>query len=68
MSDERVAGMVDSATRDNSAIFCHSTLYGANDGNNAVCRGFFDRHATVTLRLASAMGVVEFVELEKGET
>lgn len=44
----RVRSMVDEAKRDDSAIICHSTL----DGDNAICRGFYDRHDTLPLRLA----------------
>ncbi len=37
-----------------------SALY--RDGvDNAVCRGFFDRHATLPLRLAVALDLVRFV-------
>lgn len=54
----RVTDMVDDATRDQSAIICHSTL----SGDNAVCRGFFDHHPTLPLRLAVATDAIEFVE------
>jgi hypothetical protein len=52
----RLRGMVDSAIRDDSAIICHDTL----DGDNAVCRGFFDRHSTNPLRMAEHLGVIEW--------
>lgn len=45
----RVEDMVAQAKRAESVIVCHSTLA---TGKNAVCRGFFDRHATIPLRLA----------------
>jgi len=54
----RVAGMVREATENESAIICHSTL----DGDNAVCRGFFDKHATAPLQIAERLGFVELVE------
>lgn len=52
----RVRGMVDEAKDDESAIVCHQTL----DGDNAVCRGFYDRHADdmLTLRLAKLYDVI----------
>lgn len=53
----RLAGMVAEAKRGDSAITCHSTLYGQSE-QEAVCRGFFDRHATVPLRLAAVMDLV----------
>lgn len=54
LENGRVEEMVAAATRDNSAIICHSTL----DVDNAVCRGFFDRHATQTLRIAERLNVI----------
>jgi hypothetical protein len=54
----RVAGMVAEAKRKDSAIICHSTL---GTRKNAVCRGFFDSHGTIPLRLARIMGNVEEV-------
>jgi len=53
----RVREMVDGATKEDSAIICHSTL----EGDNAVCRGFYDRYRTTPLVLAKALGVVEEV-------
>ena len=50
--DEMVAG----ALASESAIICHSTL----DGDNAVCRGFYDEHTTMPLRLAEATGNIEW--------
>jgi hypothetical protein len=63
----RVKEMVKKATADNSAIICHSTLYGGID--NAVCRGFFDRHKTGVLQIAERMGAIKFEEgsLEKSK-
>lgn len=58
----RVKGMVDAALADQSAITCHSTLYGQGDGQ-AVCRGFYDAHGdrSLPLQLARAMGCVKEV-------
>jgi hypothetical protein len=55
----RVRGMIDQAKADDSAIVCHSTL----DGPNAVCRGYYDRHAedVLSLTLAERVGIIEEV-------
>lgn len=52
----RVRGMVDDSLRDDSFIPCHKTL----DGQQAVCRGFYDRHKQNSLgcRLGAFIGVV----------
>jgi hypothetical protein len=47
------------AIRQDTAVICHHTL---GTGANAVCYGFYKRHATMPLRLAEAMGAVEFDE------
>ncbi|KYH44795.1 hypothetical protein ATK17_1753 [Branchiibius hedensis] len=52
----RVKDMVNAAVSQDSAIICHSSL----GGQNAVCRGFFDRYDTTPLRLARALRLVEF--------
>ena len=52
----RVRGMVDEARASESAIVCHQTL----DGDNSVCRGFFDRFPTTPLQLAERLGMVRF--------
>lgn len=54
----RVAEMVKAATKNESAIICHATL----DGDNAVCRGFFDKHPTAPLQIAERLGLVKLVE------
>jgi hypothetical protein len=51
----RVRGMVDEAKANEAAIICHKTLAG----DNAVCRGFFDRHPTPPLHLAERLGVLK---------
>lgn len=56
LPEGRVEGMVADAKRKESAIICHSTL-GTKAG--AVCRGFFDRHSTIPLRLAQIRGDIE---------
>lgn len=55
----RVDEMVSEAVAAESTIVCHSTL----DGDNAACRGFYDRHRTSTLQIAERMGVIEFVDV-----
>jgi hypothetical protein len=57
----RLAGMVREAERDQSAIICHSTLY--QDGvDQAVCKGFYDRHSTQPLQIAERLGLIEWAE------
>lgn len=59
----RVAGMVKDSIAAEAAITCHSTLYSEGT-QQAVCRGFFDRHANsvLTLRLAQAMDIIVFTD------
>lgn len=54
----RVRQMVDEATRDDSTIVCHATL----DGDNAACRGFFDRFPTTSLQIAERLGFIDFID------
>lgn len=53
----RLRGMVRDSVAAGSAITCHSTLYGQAE-QEAVCRGFYDRHAgeVPALRAAAATG------------
>lgn len=59
----RLAGMIRSAIADDSAIICHSTLYGQAP-QEGVCRGFFDRYGrdTLPLRLAVVCDVITFID------
>jgi hypothetical protein len=52
----QVEAMVAEAKRRQSLIVCHSTL---GTRRNAVCRGFYNRHSTLPLVLAEAMGIIE---------
>lgn len=54
----RVKDMVAEARAEESAIICHSTL----SGDNAACRGFFDRYPTQPLQIAERLGLIEWVE------
>lgn len=54
----RVREMVDAAKADDSSIVCHKTL----EGENAVCRGFFDKHPTRPLKMAEHLGLVKEVD------
>jgi hypothetical protein len=63
----RLADMVRDAVEHESAITCHSTLY-RQAPQEGVCRGFFDRHPTLPLRLAVVMDVIEWVEPPTKET
>lgn len=53
----RVAQMVRDATRVQSCIPCHDTL----DGDQAICKGFYARHATGPLQIADRLGYIEWV-------
>jgi len=52
----RVEQMVEKAKQKDSSIICHSTL---RTKKNAVCRGFYENHSTMTLHMAQAMGVIK---------
>lgn len=54
----RLAAMVAEAKANESAIICHSTLYRAG-ADNAICRGFYDRHPTQPLQIAERLGLIE---------
>jgi hypothetical protein len=56
LNEGRVEQMVRDATRLESCIPCHQTL----DGKQAVCRGFYERHATAPLQIAARLGYLEF--------
>jgi hypothetical protein len=59
--DGRVERMVAEADEAGSCIPCHDHLHqGA--AIEPVCRGYFDKGNSWTLRLARAMGIVEFVD------
>jgi hypothetical protein len=61
----RLAGMVKEATAAQTAIICHSTLpYHPKGGDEqAVCRGFFDRHPTQPLQIAERLDMIAWVDL-----
>lgn len=63
----RVRGMIDSALENDSCITCHSTIY-RDDVEPSICRGFFDRHKTLPIRLALTMGLIEYDETPTKET
>lgn len=52
----RVQVMEQEAIASGGAIICHKTL----DGDNAVCRGFFDvaKHEVQALQVAERLGVI----------
>jgi hypothetical protein len=58
----RLRRMVDQALKDDGQITCHSTIYEQAE-QEAVCRGFYDRHADSVwpLRLARAMDRIQEV-------
>jgi hypothetical protein len=54
----RVRQMVDEALENGSAIICHKTL----EGDNAVCRGFFERWPTQPLQVGERLGLIRWVD------
>lgn len=56
----RVREMVDESRKNESAIICHKTL----DGDNAVCRGFFNRYRTTPLQIAERLDLLEEIDPE----
>lgn len=56
----RVEQMVRDATRKQSCIPCHDTL----SGEQAICRGFFEKHPTQPIQVAHRLGFVEFQEVK----
>lgn len=59
LEDGRVEEMVREADAAESCIPCHHHLY-AEQAIEPVCRGYFDRRSSMALRLAEAMGIIEF--------
>jgi hypothetical protein len=59
VDDERVAEMVKGADEAHSCIPCHHHLY-QDQPIEPVCRGYYDRHSSVTLRLAEAMNIIQW--------
>lgn len=55
----RLRELVQANVAADSALTCHSTLE-RDDVDNAICRGFYDRHETTPLQLATRLGLVEF--------
>jgi hypothetical protein len=60
LEEGRVEGLVKAATEAQSCIPCHKTILGGDRRGEAVCRGFYEKHPTVPLQLAAAMGKVRF--------
>ncbi len=53
----RVSEMCDEAQENNGAIICHSTL---DKEQQAVCKGFFDRHPTIPLQVAVRLDRIKY--------
>lgn len=62
LEEGRVDDMVAKATADEGCIPCHSTL---DQPQQAVCRGFFDRHATSLLQIAQRLDFIAYIEPPK---
>jgi len=60
----RVEGMVAQCERTQGCIPCHSTTFRQDPQGEAVCKGFFDRHATVPLIVADKLGYIEWQDLK----
>lgn len=58
----RVEGLVAATVRADSCIPCHETTHGQGPGE-AVCRGFFEKHATGPLQIADRLALMVFDEL-----
>lgn len=61
ITDERRDGMQADADADDSCIPCHAHLYSGAE-IEPVCRGYWDRHDSMTLALAESMGIIEWVD------
>lgn len=48
--------MVSQAVKHESCIVCHDTL----DGEQSVCRGFFNKHKTQPLQIAERLDLIEY--------
>jgi hypothetical protein len=65
--------MEDDAIRDGGVIPCHQTIeaYTGSDGDESVCRGFFDvakHEGDALLSVAERMGLVVFTDLPTQES
>lgn len=56
----RLKELVTANAEAESALTCHETLPGWGDAEPAVCRGYFDTHPTLPLRLAEAINVIAY--------
>lgn len=61
----RLREMIDEATTNESCIPCHHQIWSR--GDDAVCRGFFDRFPTQPLQIADRLDLVEFIDPEPEE-
>jgi hypothetical protein len=64
LSDGRVEEMIRDADEAGSCIPCHTHLYTGSP-IEPVCRGYYDRRSSVTLRLADAAGVTVFTNVDE---
>lgn len=63
LSPGRLQEMVDDAVKGDTAIICHSTL----ETDNAVCKGFYDKHKTTPLQIAERLGLIKWQYLAADE-
>lgn len=57
----RLADLVRTNVENESALICHATLPEMGEADQAVCRGFYDRHATAPLQIAGRLDLIEWV-------
>jgi hypothetical protein len=54
----RLKNLIAANLQADSALICHDTL----QGDNAICRGFFDRYETTPIQLAIRLDKVTYVD------
>lgn len=60
VSDARRDELLDRCARTGEAFLCHK---GTIAGEYVVCRGFYDRGLSLSVRLAALLGLARFVRL-----
>ena len=60
LEPDRVEQMVQQADADHTAITCHHHLYQGAD-IEPVCRGYYERRSSMTLRLAEQLDIITWV-------
>jgi len=65
VDDERKAGIIKECLENGTHFVCHKETMTDPDNFDMglCCKGFFDKYKTQPIRMATAMRVVEFVEV-----